>query len=924
MIEKKTNLWILLAILLLFGLYLTSLYNYLLFHSIAELFSVVVAIGIFILAWNSRRFLENSYLLFLGIAYLFIGTLDVIHTLAYAGMGVFEGYKTNLPTQLWIGARYMESLSLFIAPLVLGKKLRANFIIFIYAAVFALLLGSIFHWGIFPTCFVEGAGLTAFKKMSEYIISLIFVGAIGLLFKKRKEFEPDVFRLLVASIIITIVSELAFTFYIHAYGFSNLIGHYLKIVSFILIYRAFIVTGLTRPYNLLFRELKESEEGLRQAQAIAHVGSWELDVRGKRITLSDEACRIFGFPIRHEPLDYETVLERVHPEDHRYHKKMRESLIRDGNAEFEYRILAPEGTVRWVWSQGEAYYDKAGIPLGTFGTIQDITERKRTEESLVQAHDELEQRVAERTAELEKVNEKLKKEIDERKRAEEFLREEKDKAQNYLNLAGTMLLALDANGNISLVNKKGCQILEKNENEIIGKNWFDNFLPERMRKDVKEIFSRAMNGEIEPFIHVEGFSILSSSNKEKLMSWYNSLIIDSEGKVIGSLSSGEDITASRQAEEALQKANQKLQREIEEHKQTDERLKQAERKYRTVADFTYDWEYWTQLDGPLEYVSPSCERISGYSVQDFMENPSLFREIIVPEDRGIWDEHMHDSKKDLTLKEVQFRITTKDGEMRWIEHACQPVVDRQGSLMGFRASNRDITIRKQSEAALQASREKAEMLGAKLLSTQEAERARLARELHDDVTQRLAFLNIEVDKLEMKNEFLPGPVRETLRQIGRDIGELSSDIHMISRRLHPATLDVLGLVRSIDIECKNFSQLREIPVTFDLDDTLQNPSREISLCIYRILQEGLRNIVRHSKATGVHVTLSKKNDCLHFLIKDDGIGFDPASNTKKAGLGIASMTERARLLQGDLSIESRPGKGTVIKLAVPLKSENEI
>jgi PAS domain S-box-containing protein len=349
--------------------------------------------------------------------------------------------------------------------------------------------------------------------------------------------------------------------------------------------------------------------------------------------------------------------------------------------------------------------------------------------------------------------------------------------------------------------------------------------------------------------------------------------------------------------------------------------KQVERKYRTVADFTYDWEYWVNMDGTLEYVSPSCERISGYSVQDFMANPSLLRDIIVPEDRGIWDQHMNDSINDLALKEVQFRIKNKDGDIRWIEHASRPVIDRQGSLDSFRASNRDITVRKQIEISLQASRKKAEALAANLISTQEAGSARLARELHDDIIQRLAYLKIEVDKLEMKNPSLPEPARDKLRQIARDVGILSSDIHMISRRLHPITLEILGLVRSIESECQNFTRLNEIPVTLDLDGTTQNPSKEISLCAYRILQESLRNIVRHARATGVHVTLSKNNDILHLVIKDNGIGFVSASNGVKVGLGIASMTERARLLQGNLSIESRPGKGTAIELAVPFESK---
>ena len=123
-------------------------------------------------------------------------------------------------------------------------------------------------------------------------------------------------------------------------------------------------------------------------------------------------------------------------------------------------------------------------------------------------------------------------------------------------------------------------------------------------------------------------------------------------------------------------------------------LAQAEAKYRTVADFTYDWEHWAKVDGTMVYVSPSCERITGYTAREFQDNPSLFREIIVPQDREIWDRHYHDSRQELKPREIQFRIQRRDGEIRWIDHACQPVTDNTGLFIGLRASNRDITTRK--------------------------------------------------------------------------------------------------------------------------------------------------------------------------------------------------------------------------------------
>jgi len=255
---------VLIVSLFVLGLYFISLYSYLLFHSLAEIFSIIIACGIFMIAWNSRRLMENNSLLFLGMAYLFVGGLDLIHTLSYKGMGIFETYDADLPTQLWIAARYLEAFSLLLAPLVLKRKLKIDLVLLGFSLVVTWLFLSIFLWDVFPECFVEGSGLTPFKKGSEYTISLILMMSAFLFNHKKDYFDKTVFRFLVASIFLTICAELAFTLYVSVYGFSNLIGHLFKIISFYLIYKAVIETGLSKPYGLMFRNLKQSEETLRE------------------------------------------------------------------------------------------------------------------------------------------------------------------------------------------------------------------------------------------------------------------------------------------------------------------------------------------------------------------------------------------------------------------------------------------------------------------------------------------------------------------------------------------------------------------------------------------------------------------------------------------------------------------------------------
>jgi diguanylate cyclase (GGDEF)-like protein len=267
--KKLPGVFRILVPVLIYGLilliwYLTSFYSYLLFHSLGEVFSIIIGCSIFILAWNSQHRLDNNYLLFLGVAYLFVSGVDLIHTLAYKGMGVFVGDTSNFATQLWIAARYMQSLSLLIAPLFLRRKLNARLLLLTYLIVTLLLVASIFA-GYFPVCYVEGVGLTQFKVISEYIISLILLASIGVLLRNRAAFDGQVLRWLILSLVLTIGAELTFTQYISVYGFANLVGHLFKIIAFYFIYMAIVEMGLERPHRLLFRNLTQSESELRKA-----------------------------------------------------------------------------------------------------------------------------------------------------------------------------------------------------------------------------------------------------------------------------------------------------------------------------------------------------------------------------------------------------------------------------------------------------------------------------------------------------------------------------------------------------------------------------------------------------------------------------------------------------------------------------------
>jgi PAS domain-containing protein len=254
------------AVAVLVGVAAVWPYNYLLFHSLVETFSVVVACGIFMVVWNARRVLDNGYLLFVGIGFLFVGVLDLLHMLSYFGMGVFRAPTPDLATQLWIQARFLQAGTLLLAPLFIGRQFRSGLAFGGFAVVTGLLLLSVFYCDVFPACYLPNVGLTPFKKISEAVISLMLIGAMALLLRNRLRFDHHMLKLLVWSIGFTVASELAFTLYTRIYGPLNMLGHVMKVLAFYLIYVAVIETSIARPRDVFFRDLQESERALRASE----------------------------------------------------------------------------------------------------------------------------------------------------------------------------------------------------------------------------------------------------------------------------------------------------------------------------------------------------------------------------------------------------------------------------------------------------------------------------------------------------------------------------------------------------------------------------------------------------------------------------------------------------------------------------------
>jgi PAS domain S-box-containing protein len=261
--------------------------------------------------------------------------------------------------------------------------------------------------------------------------------------------------------------------------------------------------------------------------------------------------------------------------------------------------------------------------------------------------------------------------------------------------------------------------------------------------------------------------------------------------------------------------------------------------------------------------------------------------------------------------QMEHLLRRHDGEYRKAVTTGVPRYDVDGSFAGYIGTAVDITERKLAEEVLST-------VSQKLIEAHEEESTRIARELHDDINQRLAVVSVRLGYLKQSPPLSAADLTQEIGDVRQEIATLVSDIQSLSHDLHPPKLELLGLEEAADGFCEELANRHGLTIDVHFENNPKALPREISLCLYRVLQEALQNVVKHSGTRHADVYLNGHIDTINLTVKDSGAGFHPHEAMRGPGLGLTSMKERLKVMGGQLSIHSQPGRGTMIHAVAPL------
>jgi PAS domain S-box-containing protein len=343
-------------------------------------------------------------------------------------------------------------------------------------------------------------------------------------------------------------------------------------------------------------------------------------------------------------------------------------------------------------------------------------------------------------------------------------------------------------------------------------------------------------------------------------------------------------------------------------KRSDEELRASKERLNLAADAAGAGLWSLNLADETFWMTDKTREMFGFSPDETVTF-DRFLGLVHPADRDAIRDEMQEILQSQDDGTVEYRVMRPDEGVRWFLSRGRVRFDSSGRADRLMGVSLDITERKLAEGI---SRD----FSGRLINAHEEERARLARELHDDVTQRLAGMAIDAARAE--REVTPAALHQTLRGLQDGLVKLSEDIHTLSYRLHPTLLADLGVAEAIKAECERVSRRDSVSVTVDLGEVPEVIPQNIALCLFRVAQEALRNVARHAEARAATVSLRGGRGGLELTVRDDGVGFDAKLEDTRRTLGLIGMRERVHLVGGRIDIESEPGKGTTVSARVPL------